>query len=172
MEPLLTPRPLVDSGTLNAWVLYHVEEPVKLHVPHAKTLSPVPHVRLLRHVVPDIRTHGQQEMQDLMELEAPICIPLLLREQSQRRLGRRVNFRLRWVTDGPCRRVMRRRCVTLHSNAALSLCRVKEASILASHSYSSYLLSRSLTRSTSLWKPSRTTFMESGHTPPNASMIV
>ena len=171
VEPTLTTRPLLDSGSLNARILHDIEEPVELARVHVELLRPGMEVCLLLHVVTHNGTHGQQEMQDLMQFKTAISIPLLLRKKSERRLGRRVYLCLRRITDTPCRRVMRRRCVTLHCHTALSLCRVQEAGILSCHS-SSYLLSRSLTRSTSLWKPSLTMAMESGQTPPNASMIV
>ena len=171
MEPPLPAWALTDSGTFNARVFHDIEEAVKLIGTHAELLRPVPHVLLLLDVLPYSRAHGQQEMQDLMQFKTAVCVPLLLRKESERRLGRCVDLRMLRVAHTPCRRVMRRRCVTLHCHTALSLCRVKEAGIFSGHR-SSYLLSRSLIRSTSLWNPSLTTAMESGHTPPNASMIV
>ena len=71
-EVMKSPLPagaFTDSGTLNTWVLYHVEEPVKFHVTYAELLRPVTEVRLLFHVIPNSRAHGQQQVQDLMQLQ-------------------------------------------------------------------------------------------------------
>ena len=78
MKPTLTTGSLTDSGTLNAWIFHDIEEPVELARVHAELLRPVMEVGLLFHVVPYIRAHGQKQVQDLVELEAPVGIPLLL----------------------------------------------------------------------------------------------
>ena len=70
-----------------------------------------------------------------MQFKTAISIPLLLRKESERRLGWRVNLRVRRVAHAPCRRVMRRRCVPLHCHTALSLCRVQKAGIFSGHTY-------------------------------------
>ena len=78
MEPTLTPRPLLDSGSLNAWIFHDIEEPMKLARVHAELLRPVMEVGLLFHVITHSGTHGQKQVQDLVELEAPVCVPLFL----------------------------------------------------------------------------------------------
>ena len=171
MEPPLPAGALTDSGSLNAWIFHDIEEPVKLHGTHAELLRPVMDIRLLFHVVPHSRAHGQQQVQDLMQFKTAISIPLLPRQQCESGLRRSVDLRILRVAYAPCEGVPLRPHISVLLDRARLACHVKERRILSCHN-SSYLLSRSLTRSTSLWKPSLTTRMESGQTPPNASITV